>query len=295
MKITNARTQPRVRPAGHHREGVIEFNPLHSGIPGTPGYYTMAIARFEEYFTPRHRHNYDQIRYCFVAPFNYARDKEIPVGWIGYFPEGTPYGPQDVKCTIDDGPAVLTWQFGSTSLQGFLSGSSLSSSYEAMAEEGRFERGMYITTLPDGTDRREDGYEAAWARAMGRPIAYPAPKHPEPVLIDPDAFQWYPTEIGGVAEKNLGTFGERGLRLWFLRIDSGAEVTVPGHRAVLTAYVTSGSVSIDGVEHFDATAVALEPGESLTLRGQERAVVFFVALPDLTVLPIPQQDLSAPC
>jgi hypothetical protein len=286
LKVTNARTQPRFRPVGHHREGVIEFNPLHSGTTGTPGFYTMTIARFEEYFTPRHRHNYDQIRYCFVAPFNYARGKEIPVGWIGYFPEGTPYGPQDVKCTIDEGPAVLTWQFGSTSMQGFLSGSSLSASYEVMATEGRFERGLYVTTLPDGTERREDGYEAAWARAMGRPISYPPPKHPEPVLIDPEAFQWYPANQSGVAERNLGVFGERGLRMWFLRIDPGAQITVPGHSAVQTAYVVSGSVTIDGAVYLDATAIALEPGEPLTLCGEQRAVVFFVALPDLSVLPI---------
>jgi hypothetical protein len=286
VKITNERQQPRLRPQGHHREGIIEFCPLHRGVEGTPGYYTMMIARFEEYYTPRHRHNYDQIRYCFHAPFNYARGKEIPVGWIGYFPEGTHYGPQDVKCAIEDSPAVLTWQFGSTSMQGFLSAGSLSATYEAMSTRGRFERGSYITVGPDGNERREDGYEAAWAEAMQRPLQYPKPKYPEPILMDPQSFAWYPTSQPGVAEKTLGVFGERGLRLSFLRIDVGAEAIIRAHTAVQCAYLVSGSARIEDALHDEGTAIALDPGETLRLVGVDRVELFVVQLPNLSVLPL---------
>jgi hypothetical protein len=281
MRTVNRFEQTWLRPEGHHREGVIEFLPLMQGVSGQPDHYVMNIARFEEYFTPRHRHNYDQIRFCFKAPFPYARDKVIPAGWVGYFPEGTAYGPQDVRCELETGPEVLTWQFGGASGQGFVSAGSLRDAYETLAKEGRFERGYFVRSLPDGSEHKQDGYEAAWAAATGHELAYPPARFAEPVLMDPAAFPWRATQESGVERKHLATF-EPQLSLWFTR-SVGGSVQVPApHRAVQHAYVLHGEIVVDGKTLGEGTAVEFSAGESQPITaGPIGAELFWVALPVL--------------
>src|SRR5690349_8103687 len=43
-------------------------------------------------FSPRHRHNFDQIRFILEGSWEYAR-KRYGAGWLGFFPEGAFYGP----------------------------------------------------------------------------------------------------------------------------------------------------------------------------------------------------------
>src|SRR5271168_1317022 len=42
--------------------------------------------------SPRHRHNFDQVRFILEGEVTYDR-KNYGAGWLGYFPEGVPYGP----------------------------------------------------------------------------------------------------------------------------------------------------------------------------------------------------------
>jgi hypothetical protein len=281
MRSVNRFEQSWLRPQGHHREGVIEFLPLLQGENGRPDHFVLNIARFEEYFTPRHRHNYDQIRYCFNAPFPYAKDKVIPAGWIGYFPEGTPYGPQDVRCELENGPEILTWQFGGASGQGFVSAGSLRDAYEALAVNGRFERGFYLRQMPDGSERKQDGYEAAWAAASGQELVYPPARFSEPVLMDPAAFVWRDTAEVGVQQKRLATF-EPQLSLWFTRLANGAEHQPVPHQAIQHAYVLEGDVQIAGGSYGKGTVIELGAGESFPMTAGVTGVeLFWLALPVL--------------
>ena len=60
------------------------------------------------YYTPRHRHNFDQIRMVMEGKFAYAGRKTMRQGSIGYFPEGTYYGPQNLHEVLER----TTWHIG---------------------------------------------------------------------------------------------------------------------------------------------------------------------------------------
>src|SRR5258707_897953 len=66
--------------------------PLDIGAPGMTVEYSLSIVP-EGYFTPRHRHNFDQIRYTLTG-IQSTGFGDLGPGEIGYFPEGAYYGPQ---------------------------------------------------------------------------------------------------------------------------------------------------------------------------------------------------------
>src|SRR6202167_6506179 len=66
--------------------------PLETGVPGVKMDFTWTII-CKDYGTPRHRHNFDQIRYVLDGEFS-AGTGAIDAGQCAYFPEGVHYGPQ---------------------------------------------------------------------------------------------------------------------------------------------------------------------------------------------------------
>ena len=84
-----------------HRDTSIEFRRLLRGAEGSAENYELSLIRFTGvYTTPRYRHNYDQIRYAIRGDLNYAAGQDLPEGALGYFPEGTYYGPQRVPAML---------------------------------------------------------------------------------------------------------------------------------------------------------------------------------------------------
>src|SRR5438105_2837388 len=153
-----------------HRSGRIEFKRLLQGQEGTPGNFELSLVRSGgDYFTPRHRHNFDQIRYCLQGSMNYAPSKDLEPGDVGYFPEGTYYGPQ----TASAESIVLLLQFGGASGQGFMSYAQLNAGFEELRSRGDFDRGTFAYRDDQGVARRKDGYEAVWEHVNRRPVAYP--------------------------------------------------------------------------------------------------------------------------
>jgi hypothetical protein len=282
VRIVTEDEAPVARPQGHHREGSIQFQMYFAGSDGSPGFYTVANTSFESYYTPRHRHNYDQIRFCLRGDLNYGRDKFVPEGWVGYFPEGTFYGPQNIQCSWEESPEVLTHQFGGASLQGFLSGRHLLPAYDELASAGRFEQGTYVWTEADGTERRQDGYEAAWAAATGQELVYPPGRYHEPVLMDPSAHRWRPTMVAGVSEKVLGVFGECETRIAFVRLEGGASFPFGGRNADVTLFSMDGPMRIDGADYMPRTGVQILAGETIEVTTANGCEIYVVHLPDLT-------------
>jgi hypothetical protein len=289
MRIVTAEQAPTVRPQSHHREGSIEFQMYFAGAEESLGYYTMNIAGFESYYTPRHRHSYDQIRFCLSGSLNYGRNKEIPEGWIGYFPEGTHYGPQDIQCAWEDSPRVLTHQYGGASLQGFLTGQRLRPAYEALAESGRFEGGNYISVDSTGVERKQDGYEAAFEQATGAPLVYPEGRYSEPALLNPAAFRWRQTAESGVSEKVLGVFGECETRIAFVRLGAGATTSFGNRGADVTLFSMSGTMTIDGVDYPARTGVQVRAHETVTVSSAAGCEIYVVDLPDLSLIAEPSK------
>ncbi|WP_326725661.1 hypothetical protein OHT59_45940 [Streptomyces sp. NBC_00243] len=76
-----------------------------------------------DFWMPRHRHNFEQIRLPVRSDMNLGHGLVLREGEVGYFPEGTAYGPQeDALGDAAPGERVqLVLQFGGASGCGFMS------------------------------------------------------------------------------------------------------------------------------------------------------------------------------
>ena len=136
---------------------------LFEGEEDSPDNYMLVMSREPKtYFSPRHRHPWDQIRFCLEGKIPIAKGLYIEGGEIGYFPEAAHYGPQEGG----EDRIVLLLQFGGASGQGFIGPERLKQARLELAETGTFERGAY-TTDTDGHRSNRDAYEAVWEHVKG--------------------------------------------------------------------------------------------------------------------------------
>jgi hypothetical protein len=262
-----------------HRSGGIEFKRLLQGTPGSPDNFELSIVRTAgDYFTPRHRHNFDQVRLCLEGAMNYAPGKDLKAGAVGYFPEGTFYGPQsDTSKSL-----VLLLQMGGSAGYGFMSYQQLNAGYEKMCDLGRFDGGVFTRFTPDGRVIRKDGYEAIWEHVNGRTVEYPPPRYEEPVVMHPDGFGWLATRDPGFELKHMATFGERAVNIGQIRGARDARHRVDRHRAPELLFVERGAirdVDSDAVlaRH---SAFRVDPADTgREFEVVEDCVLFFVQLP----------------
>jgi hypothetical protein len=128
-----------------HRAGAIDFKRLLQGESNAPDNFELSLVRTAgDYYTPRHRHNFDQVRFCLEGAMNYAPNKNLRVGSVGYFPEGTFYGPQQDA----EGSIVLLLQMGGAAGFGFMSYQQLNSGYERLADLGQFDGACSLALPP---------------------------------------------------------------------------------------------------------------------------------------------------
>jgi len=254
-----------------HRAGRIEFKRLLHGTPGRPDNFELSLVRtFADYATPRHRHNFDQIRCGLSGAMNYAPHKDVVAGSVAYFPEGTFYGPQRMA----EESLVLLLQLGGASGQGFMPYEDLEAGHAALAARGTFVGGVYRG--PDG--RTRDGYEAVWEHVRGRPIAYPLPRFDEPILMWPAHGPWSRGEAG-VATKLLGVFSERGLELRSVRLEPGAVYEPPPGPGARLLLVLAGGVRCDAEEIGLHGAACQAAGERVRVSATVAAELLVVGLP----------------
>lgn len=229
--------------------GIRGENALHrtllQGNKGTPLNFEYGIATFknEGNGSPRHKHVFDQFRYAIKGDIEYNPGQVIPEGGLGYFPEGTPYGP----FKIDPKSVFLTCQFGGPSGQGFVHRQDLGVAQKALAAEGTFEKGIYTWVDKDGKKHNDDSHKAVWKRATGKDVEMPAPRFQDPILIFPDNYKW--REIGPlVEEKLLGVFNERNTYARMLRLRKGGSHVRKAEGQIALCFVVEGAMSINGTE-----------------------------------------------
>ena len=256
-----------------HRAGRIEFKRLLHGTPGRPDNFELSLVRtFADYATPRHRHNFDQIRCGLSGAMNYAPRKDLVAGSVAYFPEGTFYGPQRMAGES----LVLLLQLGGASGQGFMRYEDLQAGHATLAARGTFAGGIYRG--PDGRPR--DGYEAVWEHVHGRPIAYPPPRFEEPILMWPAHRPWVPSRgEPGVATKLLGIFSERGPDLRGVRLEPGAVYQPPPGPGARLLLVLAGAVRCDAEEIGLHGAACQTAGERVRVSATATAELLVVGLP----------------
>ena len=96
----------------------------------------------------------------------------------------------------------------------------------------------------DGRAQNKDGYEAIWEYVNRHEVDYPAPRYEEPVVMYPENFGWRAIG-GGFDYKRLGSFGERGLEVGFIRGSRGATHTLSALPSPELALVTKGAFAVE--------------------------------------------------
>jgi gentisate 1,2-dioxygenase len=278
MDIVHASDVP-TRQVSGHRDGDIKFQRMLQGDPaGLDNFELSLVHNRGRYYTPRHRHNFEQIRMVVSGEFSFATRKTMKTGQVGFFPEGTYYGPQNVTdCTM------LTLQCGGPSLQGFLSYDQLHAGHLEMKKLGRFEGGVFYrgkgSNHPKGK-KNQDGYEAIWEHVRGRSLAYPKARYTEPVIMTPAAIDWQDTSTRGVQRKLLGIF-DRGVRCEMLKLEAGAATMIDAPRAVQLLFVNAGEGRSEDKTYRLHSAIRVAIGERATLRAEKPTELLIMGMAEI--------------
>jgi hypothetical protein len=247
-----------------------------TGEPGTPGNFSLELVHTtDSFFSPRHRHNFDQFRYQVAGEFDFDRNGKMQPGILGYFPEGTAYGPQ--SSSVDS--LVLTLQAGGASGNGYMTQEQMEGAMDELKRRGRFEKGVYRRNEGEPGKRNVDGYQAIWEHVHRRPMTYPEPRYHDPIMMNPEHFQWVPVAGSpGVCEKLMGVFTERGTSARFLRLEPDAKARAAGRSL---AFVTKGEGRLSGERFRACTTVFCERDEEALFEATAPSEILVLGLPSL--------------
>lgn len=235
---------------------------LFEGEEGSPDNYMLVMSSEPKtYFSPRHRHPWDQIRFCLEGKIPIAKGLFVEAGEIGYFPESAHYGPQEGG----DDRIVLLLQFGGASGQGFIGPDALKQARLEMERVGNFERGVYIRS-EDGKRINRDAYEAVWDHVNGESPAYVEPAYKSPIVMRPEALEWQPTDKSKIKAKWIGSFPHRKLDVSAIRVEQGGKFALEPSSRLRFLFVESGSGDIGGEELRRWSVVRIPPGETGSVR-----------------------------
>ena len=273
MQIIELESVPLVE-RSHVREGVFRSRRLLVGEPGSPGNFSLQLVSMPDtYYSPRHRHNFDQFRYQIEGEFDFATDGRMGPGSMAYFPEGTYYGPQSSTAAS----LTLVLQFGGASGSGYIAAEEYEQAAAILSASGSFEQGVYTRIRADGGKVNQDAYEAVWEQVNGRRLRYPPPRYGRPVFTQPDHFDWIAlADQPGAACKLLGVFSERGTRAALYRIGAGASLALADH-AIYFVLCGAGRVRGTGLSQY--TTVHLQAGDRAFAVADEGTILLQWGLP----------------
>jgi hypothetical protein len=268
--------------AGDHRaSGRRKSAVLLTGAVGRPDNFRLAYQQpvaGQEWDAPRHRHDFEQIRWVLDGDITIAKGQKIPPGWVAYFPESAYYGPQ----SRGDNLTLLLLQFGGPSGFGFDSPEQLRDGREALvAKGGTFEGGIYRWVDEAGVHRNQDAAEAVHEQIRGAKLTYPGKRYQDLILMDPESYAWIPDPgQPGVAWRKLGTFTEREVRIAFARLETGAVLSLGTEPATEIVFVKEGGLSLDGQSYPPLTAFSSRADEQAqALTATAPTELFYVKLP----------------
>jgi hypothetical protein len=286
MKLVQGDEVPLLRGL-EYRGGMFHSRRVLEGEAGNIDNFQLSIGVSQgDFYSPRHHHNFEQIRVGLEGTLDFDRDGKMSPGVVGYFPEGVYYGPQSQDANAVASAAVL--QFGGASGSGYLSNAEVRAGMEELKQHGEFKNGVYHRRVPFHGKKNADGYQAIWEHRHQRPMVYPAPRYTKPVFMSASHYEWVPVEgAPGVFEKLLGVFTERRTQAGFLKLSPGASHTVKGRSVYL---ILSGNGDIDGEPMRKLTALYLAPGESATITAREQTELMHFGLPNLAGLRMPAHD-----
>ena len=262
-----------------HRGGGLATKLLLAGEESTPDNFRLTLGRDRGgHENPRHRHNFDQIRMSLQGTLSIADGVDLAAGQVGYFPEGTPYGPQQAATSER---ITLVLQFGGASLSGFISTRQMQQGYDHLAQHGEFKGGVFYRRVDNGP-KNQDAFEAIWEHVSGRKLLYPAPRYDTPIMMTPANFEWVPDNDNlGVDRKLLGSFTERGTRIEMLRLAVDGSVSLGEPRSRVLVFAISGPERTIGDGWAKHSAWQIEAGETTRIKATVPSELLTITLPML--------------
>ena len=260
-------------------KGVIECQHFLLGEPDSIDNFMLFFARHtEEFVMPRHRHNFEQLRFALVGNMILGDNLVLGEREIGYFPEGTPYGPQNDPAGEH---LQLVLQFGGASGYGYLGVAEWRAGWLELSKTGKFDGPYYH--YADG--RTQWGLNAIWEHLFDTKLKYPKPRYTKPVIVSPKSFNWLPMRAApGVARKFLGAFSERAVWIEMLKVAKDATWVSSDAEARRIFMVLSGSGTAGSAALGEYTAIQAEAGETLQITAESDMVLYCIGLPPI-VLP----------
>lgn len=258
----------------HVRVGGFSSRRLLDGREGSPGNFSLQLGLTpDSYFSPRHRHNFDQVRYQLEGEYDFASDGVMKPGTVAYFPEGTYYGPQSSSVRS----LTLVLQFGGASGNGYMSPEQYDRASAELRQLGTFANGAYTVIKPDGGKLNKDAYQAVWEQVNGRPLVYPGERYSRAVFMEPENFAWLPVEgQPGASSKFLGEFSERRTRIALYRVESSASLNLAGHSIY---FVASGSGRAAEQQFRQHATIYAEGDAPVTITAREIVELLQIGLP----------------
>ena len=273
-----------------HPTGQIAFHHLLKGTDGTPENFMYILGRQDrDFHMPRHRHNFDQIRFPLRGTMNHGGGIVVGEGEVGYIPEGLPYGPQDdpVEPYAPGERLQLVLQFGGASGIGFMSIEQRRQAWKDLEQTGKFVGPYYHGN--DGTSAW--GLNKIWEHVFGDRIKYPRPRYKSIIISDPKVCNWLPIPgTTGVDRKFLGTFSERGVAVEMIRVRAGAQWRSQDESALRLIVALSGDGAIDATAISHLSAIQVEAGEALSLSAATEMEFFVIALPPVQLPAVPSDE-----
>ena len=261
---------------GKHRGAGLKMKPLAFRGDGRGSNLWLSLSEMEDgWYSPRHRHNFDQIRYVLEGETGFT-EWDLHAGECAYFPAGVRYGPQ-----AQHGSALLfTLQFPGAGGQYFLTPEQVEETVARLrAEDPDFGQGGKGV---DRQGRERDSYEIVWETHQDAPMRYPASSFTGPVLLDRDE-SIADKHIAGGGVRLLGEIESNGLQV--LRVTgSGPLHIVPAAPGRTEFWILEGgSVDVDGRELRPLTVIQLPAGApELDVTMVDEAAFTVLRLPELT-------------
>jgi hypothetical protein len=245
------------RPDGQteHRQFSLRNAQLSHEPDGRRFNLTFGPHARENYFSPRHRHNFDQVRLLVAgrAKFGSLRMEEHDVT---YFPEGVFYGPAEV---LSDEATTCVIQTQGASNGRVLTLEEQASAAKVAERSGTFDTASGLFRRFDG--RSQDSFEALLETTLGTEVEYPAPRFHYPVLLRSRRFPWRPVQAG-LSERRLAEFAGGPSISWY-EMDAQAAADFTPARGHLLLVVVSGALSLGGQpETGPGTFIHVPPGAS---------------------------------
>ncbi len=259
---------------GRHRGSGLSLKvyPFRQFAPGR-NFWASVGTIHDGYYSPRHHHNFDQIRFMLEGSTNLS-GWTLGEGEVGYFPESVDYGPQEQK-----GDAlILTVQFSGASGNYFLTPEELQATVAGLREKDPTFGEGGVGKDADGKQR--DAYDIVWQTFTGKPIEFASPRLRDVVVMKPQSHGWIPQADGSTRVKPLGRFTEAQLEVAMVGADGALKLGLaPGEQTELW-FLTKGVVSIDGESYPARSAVLLTaPAAPVEARAEKDTEFLVIRLP----------------